>query len=80
MSASLTSGTYTDSTLSSTLRQIAVRLFGPPARSASSTTAERNRAREAEEVRELAMSVERHSPGFAADLYAAALRHENIDV
>jgi len=80
MSASLTSGTYVESTLSSSLRQLAVRFFGPTTRKTSPTAAERNRAREAEEVRELALSVERHSPGFAADLYAAALRHESLDV
>ena len=37
------------------------------------------RVREAEGVRELARSVESHSPGFAADLYAAASRHEGYD-
>jgi len=37
------------------------------------------RVREAEDVRELARSVEAHSPGFAADLYAAAWRHEGYD-
>ncbi len=33
--------------------------------------------REANDVRALAASVESHSPSFAADLYAAAARHEN---
>lgn len=37
------------------------------------------RVREANEVRELARSVEQLSPGFASDLYAAALRHEGLD-
>jgi len=39
----------------------------------------RVRTREANDVRELARSVEMHSPGFAADLYAAASRHEGYD-
>lgn len=39
----------------------------------------RIRVREANDVRELARSVELHSPGFAADLYAAASRHEGYD-
>ena len=39
----------------------------------------RTRVREANDVRELARSVELHSPGFAADLYAAASRHEGYD-
>ena len=39
----------------------------------------RVRVREANDVRELARSVELHSPGFAADLYAAASRHEGYD-
>lgn len=35
------------------------------------------RAEEAAEVRELARSVAHTDPGFAADLYAAAARHES---
>lgn len=35
------------------------------------------RAQEAAEVRELARSVQHTDPGFAADLYAAAARHES---
>jgi len=35
-----------------------------------------SRAEEAESVREMARSVEACDPGFAADLYAAADRHE----
>ena len=36
----------------------------------------RDRAHEAAEVREMARKWERTDPGFAADLYAAAARHE----
>jgi hypothetical protein len=36
----------------------------------------RDRAREAAEVREWAVSLQRSDPGFAADLFAAADRHE----
>lgn len=37
------------------------------------------RAEEAEAVRRLAREVQDHDPGFAADLYAAAARHESLD-
>jgi len=37
-----------------------------------------NRAREAAEVREMANGVQATDPGFAADLYAAADRHEKL--
>ncbi len=43
--------------------------------SASSTP---DRCQNANDVRNLARSVESHSPGFAADLYAAADRHESV--
>ena len=36
-------------------------------------------AREAQEVRAIAQRWERSDPGFAADLYAAASRHEGLD-
>ncbi len=36
-------------------------------------------AREAQEVRKLAYSYSRTDPGFAADLYAAAARHEGLN-
>jgi len=50
------------------------------ARATTGHTADRRlRIREANEVRELARSVEMQSPGFAADLYAAASRHEGLD-
>jgi hypothetical protein len=35
-------------------------------------------AREAQKVRELAYSYSKTDPGFAADLYAAAARHEGL--
>ena len=37
---------------------------------------ERAAAREAEQVRRMANTFSRTDPGFAADLYAAAMRHE----
>jgi hypothetical protein len=38
-----------------------------------------SRAEEAAEVRQIARSVQTIDPGFAADLYAAAARHESLD-
>ena len=85
----ITSGTYGHQPLfGSTLRQLANALFSSrPARKAAAANLPtisvansfRVRVREANEVRELARSVELHSPGFAADLYAAASRHEGYD-
>jgi hypothetical protein len=43
---------------------------------AAAPAARRTRADEAEEVRGLARQWEHTDPGFAADLYAAAARHE----
>lgn len=37
------------------------------------------RAEEAAEVRAMAMRLQNTDPGFAADLYAAAARHEGLD-
>ena len=48
-------------------------LFTGPAKSVA-----RNQADEAEEVRALARTWEKTDPGFAADLYAAAARHEGL--
>jgi hypothetical protein len=49
-------------------------------RSLASTTAKvRSRAAEAAEVRALAQRWQKTDPGFAADLYAAAARHEGLD-
>ncbi len=84
----ITSGTYGHSPLfGGAFRQLTAALFSsrPAARKAAVTTFKqaansfRVRIREANDVRELARSVELHSPGFAADLYAAASRHEGYD-
>ncbi len=89
MSASITSGTYGHQpALGGALRQFVGALFSsrpatrraaPAPVAAGAATGFRVRAREANDVRELARSVELHSPGFAADLYAAAARHEGYD-
>lgn len=88
----ITSGTYGHQPLfTGAIRQLAAALFSsrPAAKKLSadatvkSSTRQpstfRVRTREANDVRELARSVELHSPGFAADLYAAASRHEGYD-
>jgi hypothetical protein len=80
MSASLTSGTYgrqSSFAFSGAFLQLMSGLFG--SRPVTRSSNENVRVREANEVRELARSVEMQSPGFAADLYAAALRHEGLD-
>ena len=85
---SITSGTYGHSPFfGSSLRQIANALFSSrpvanktvAAKTTSVASSFRVRVREANDVRDLARSVEMHSPGFAADLYAAASRHEGYD-
>jgi hypothetical protein len=84
----ITSGTYGHQPIfSGAIRQLVAGLFSSsraakPAAAAVSTrpaSTFRVRVREANDVRELARSVELHSPGFAADLYAAASRHEGYD-
>jgi hypothetical protein len=48
-----------------------------PRREAGLQRGTRTRWHEAEQVRALAQSVSASDPGFAADLYAAAARHES---
>ena len=83
MSASLTSGTYgRQPAFTAGFRQLVGMFssaFAPVAQPARFANSFRVRVREANDVRELARSVELHSPGFAADLYAAASRHEGLD-
>jgi hypothetical protein len=84
----ITSGTYGQQPIfTGAIRQLVAGLFSsrPVAKKATATQSTRLpstfrvRVREANDVRELARSVELHSPGFAADLYAAASRHEGWD-
>jgi len=80
MSASLTSGTYGRQPAFGGVLQFVSGLFSSPVASQTRFgNSFRVRVREANDVRELARSVEMHSPGFAADLYAAASRHEDLD-
>ena len=86
----ITSGTYGHQPIfTGAIRQLVAGLFSsrPVAKKAAAASTQstrlantfRVRVREANDVRELARSVELHSPGFAADLYAAASRHEGYD-
>ena len=83
----ITSGTYGHQPIfAGAIRQLVAGLFTPRAaakraiaKSIPLVDTFRVRVREANGVRELARSVELHSPGFAADLYAAASRHEGYD-
>jgi hypothetical protein len=86
----ITSGTYGHQPIfSGAIRQLVAGLFSsrPAVKPAAAVSvkpalvasAYRVRIREANDVRALARSVEMHSPGFAADLYAAASRHEGYD-
>ena len=88
--SAITSGTYGHQPIINTasIRQLFAGLFASrPAAKPAAVAAKtmravatfRVRVREANDVRELARSVELHSPGFAADLYAAASRHEGYD-
>jgi hypothetical protein len=54
------------------------RLASRPTRKAAATSAADAVSREAQEVREMAHSYSKTDPGFAADLYAAASRHERV--
>ena len=49
-------------------------MVSPPARNATESAAV-----EAQKVRNLAATYAKTDPGFAADLYAAAARHEGLD-
>jgi hypothetical protein len=51
-------------------------LFGAPLRAEPASNAAESAAREAQRVREMAYAYSKTDPGFAADLYAAASRHE----
>jgi len=78
MSASLASGTYgRQPAFGGAFRQLFGSLLG--SRTRNGNARQTLRVREANEVRALARSVELQSPGFAADLYAAASRHEGLD-
>jgi hypothetical protein len=52
--------------------------FSLPARPAAASSAAESASLEAQKVRDLASSYSKTDPGFAADLYAAAARHEGI--
>ena len=54
-------------------------LYTMLARRMRSPARPKSRGEEAAEVRELAYSVQHTDPGFAADLFAAAARHEDLD-
>ena len=87
----ITSGTYGQQPIfTGAIRQLIAGLFSSSSRRTAKpaaatvrpalvASAYRVRIREANDVRALARSVEMHSPGFAADLYAAASRHEGYD-
>ena len=81
--SAITSGTYGHQpAFTNGLRQLVglfSSAFAPTSKPVRFAGSERIRVREANDVRELARSVELHSPGFAADLYAAASRHEGLD-
>jgi len=56
-------------------------IFGLPLRSTQRTatpTASESASLEAQKVRNLAHTYSKTDPGFAADLYAAAARHEGL--
>lgn len=73
----ITSGTYREPfvlrAVHAGISAFFARVSTPPLRRANAL---RQRIVEANRVRALAASVEAEQPGFAADLYAAASRHE----
>jgi hypothetical protein len=74
--ASALAGPARPSALAAWLLRAARRLVG---RRTWASPAVPDRAREAAEVREWAMTIQRNDPRFAADLFAAADRHERED-
>ena len=62
----------------STLFGMTSSAFSLPLRPAAALTAAEAASLEAQKVRDLASSYSKTDPGFAADLYAAAARHEGI--
>lgn len=58
---------------------VAWRLALRPTRTAPAVLGADAVAREAQEVRDMAHSYAKTDPGFAADLYAAAARHERVN-
>jgi hypothetical protein len=72
----IVSGSYHQPLLSRAVSAFFGRIATPPLRR---TAGLRQRIVEANRVRALAASVEMDQPGFAADLYAAASRHEMAD-
>ena len=56
----------------------ALRRLLPPVEAASALSRTASASLEAQKVRELASTYARTDPGFAADLYAAAARHEAL--
>lgn len=77
----ITSGSFREPMFSRAVNQLVTGLFGSVVRAIPERRSDRllTRVREANAVRDLARSVELQSPGFASDLYAAAMRHEGLD-
>ena len=76
MSASLQSTTFPNPTLPRVAGAFVARLSRWVSQPASRNRG--SRAEDAAAVRAMAYSVQRSDPGFAADLYAAAARHEGL--
>jgi hypothetical protein len=71
MNAAVLVATMPWARLSATLRDAWSKLHSPPR--------PLTRGEEAEQVRALARSLQRHDRGFADDLFAAAARHEGLE-
>ena len=79
MFASIATGSQREFALTGALRRMVAGLFGTLTAGALRPSDRiRMRAREANDVRQLARSLEPQLPGFAADLYAAAARHDGF--